>query len=173
VFGGNDNRSVLLSSSESFLANNFDRLSILRAFFSSSKRLTFRRFCLSRDRTCPFSTLDAIERRVFCTRLSLASSPPFGCPGKGLYLSSKLEGLIWPCTKNGSVHSAAEKADDLELIASLSVRTFVEISRNNVSRWRLHESRNITECSPFLSSRTVEFSPAVSLALSGRTCTGV
>lgn len=136
-FGEYDSRSLLFSLSESFLGNDFDGIFIFSGSLPLSKKSKFRCFCLSRDRTCPFSTLDDIERNIFCTRLRLASSGSIDGPGKGLLLSSALEVLIWHGLENDTLSlplpSASEIVGDLEFKACLLVKTLVEVAGNNVS----------------------------------------
>ena len=69
--------------------------------------------------------------------------------------------------------SASEIVGDLEFKACLLVKALVGVAGNNVSTWRLQERRNLKECSPFVSSRTVKFSSVDSLPLFGKTRKGV
>jgi hypothetical protein len=140
-FGEDDSRSVLFSLPESFLGNEFDGFCIFSGSFPLSNRSKFRRFCFSRDRTCPFSTLDAIERRVLCTRLRLTLSGSSDGPGNGLFLSSAREVLIWCGLESDTLllplPSASEIVGDLEFKACLLVKALVGVAGNNVSTWRL------------------------------------
>ena len=129
-FGEGDIRLAVFFLSETFLGNELDGNFIFSGFFSSSKRSKFRRFCFSRGRTCPFSTLDAIERRVLCKKFKLASFGSFNDPGNGPFLSSALEVLICRGLKNDTlllpVSSTSGIVGGLEFKVCVLVKTSVE-----------------------------------------------
>ncbi len=126
---------------KSFLSNEFSSFFIFSGFSSLSKRSKFRRLCSSRDRTCPFSTLDAIERRVLCIKLRLVLSSSFDSLGSELLLSTVIGLLICRGLESNTLSlptpSASEIVDDLDFKVSLLAKTLVDVARNNVSTWRL------------------------------------